>query len=64
MSRVPQVQNLTPVLLGLEVILGWSSALVQCPEAAHSPKLLRHLVWKVPHLFIFGGKHSDNRKHK
>lgn len=62
-SRVPQVLSLTPVLLGLAGIPGWSSALVQSPEAAHSPKLLLHLVWKVPHLFIFGGKQNDNRRH-
>lgn len=63
MSRVPQMLDLTPVLLGLAGITGWSSALARSPEAAHSPKLLLHLVWKVPHLFIVGGKQNDNRRH-
>lgn len=55
--------DLTPVLLGLAGIPGWSLALAQSPEAAHSPKLLLHLVWKVLHLFIVGGKQNDNRRH-
>lgn len=63
MSRVPQMLELTPVLLGLAGIPGWSSALARSPEAAHSPKLLLHLVWKVPHLFIVRRKQNDNRRH-
>lgn len=60
MSRVPQMLGLTPVLLGLAGTPGWSSAL--SPEAVHSPKLLLHLVWKVPHLLIVGGKKNGKKR--
>lgn len=60
MSRIPQMLGLTPVLLGLAGTPGWSSA--QSPEAARSPKLLLHLVWKVPHLFIVGGKKNSKKR--